>query len=205
MTSLDVCQRKPIVATAGLDCSIRVWNYVDNTLELSRYFSEEVFSLALHPSGLFLLAGFGDKLRLLNLLMDDIRPVREFSIRECKECRFSQGGHMFAAAQGNIIQVGGSDGRGGRGEGGEEEDLFFPLVPTLGPLRLIYTRYCSAASSSAPHLTLTLTRARAPLPPPPPALLDMDLPERGQPQGAQRARALAVLVRRRHKARLLRH
>lgn len=78
---------------------------MDNTLELSRFFAEEIMSLSLHPSGHFLLAGFGDKLRLMNLLMEDIRPVREFSIRECKECRFSNGGHLFAAAQGNIIQV----------------------------------------------------------------------------------------------------
>lgn len=37
--------------------------------------------------------------------MDDFRPMREFSIRSCRECRFSNGGHMFAAAHGNIIQL----------------------------------------------------------------------------------------------------
>jgi WD40 repeat protein len=174
VTSLDVCQRKPIVATAGLDCSIRVWNYVDNTLELSRYFSEEIFSLALHPSGLFLLAGFGDKLRLLNLLMDDIRPVREFSIRECKECRFSQGGHMFAAAQGNIIQV-------RRTERAKRNSPMSALsFPTL-----------------IPHIS--------PNSPVSPALLHLDLSERGQPQGPQRPRAVALLVGRRHQARVVWH
>lgn len=43
--------------------------------------------------------GFSDKLRLLNLLMDDIRACREFPIRGCRECRFSNGGHLFAAVQ----------------------------------------------------------------------------------------------------------
>eukprot|EP00049_Salpingoeca_infusionum_P018833 m.358992 g.358992 ORF g.358992 m.358992 type:complete len:1196 (+) comp18362_c0_seq1:186-3773(+) len=105
ITGLDVAVRKPLIATTSLDCSIRVWNYHTHALELVKYFSEAAYSVAIHPSGLFVLVGFGDKLRLMNLLMDDIRPFREFSIRECRECRFSNGGHVFAAAQGNIIQL----------------------------------------------------------------------------------------------------
>ncbi len=43
--------------------------------------------MALHPSGLFILVGFSEKLRLMNLLIDDIRPFKEFLIRGCKEVR----------------------------------------------------------------------------------------------------------------------
>jgi hypothetical protein len=78
---------------------------VDNTLELVKVFQEEIHSIAIHPSGHFVLVGFGDKLRLMNLLIDDIRPVFAFALRECRECRFSNGGHIFAAAQGAVIQV----------------------------------------------------------------------------------------------------
>ncbi|ORY53582.1 WD40 repeat-like protein [Rhizoclosmatium globosum] len=46
-----------------------------------------------------------DKLRLMNLLIDDIRPFREFTIRGCRECRFSNGGQYFAAVHGNTIQI----------------------------------------------------------------------------------------------------
>ncbi|KAJ3085124.1 Cilia- and flagella-associated protein 57 [Quaeritorhiza haematococci] len=46
-----------------------------------------------------------DKLRLMNVLMDDLRLFREFGIRGCRECRFSNGGHIFAAVHGNMIQL----------------------------------------------------------------------------------------------------
>jgi len=49
--------------------------------------------------------GFSDKLRLCNLLVDDIRPYREFSIKGCRECSFSNGGKYFAAVNGPVIQV----------------------------------------------------------------------------------------------------
>ena len=39
-------------------------------------FTEECYSIAFHPSGLHVLCGFSDKLRLMNLLMDDIRPYK---------------------------------------------------------------------------------------------------------------------------------
>ncbi len=44
--------------------------------------------MALHPTGLFVLVGFSEKLRLMNLLIDDIRPFKEFMIRGCKEVRY---------------------------------------------------------------------------------------------------------------------
>ncbi|KNC99492.1 uncharacterized protein SPPG_04888 [Spizellomyces punctatus DAOM BR117] len=105
VTGLDTCVRKPILVTCSVDRSIRIWNYQTNTCELVKYFSEEPFSVALHPSGLYILVGFSDKLRLMNILMDDLRVFREFGLRGCRECRFSSGGHMFAAAQGNMIQI----------------------------------------------------------------------------------------------------
>jgi hypothetical protein len=46
-----------------------------------RYFPEEALSCSIHPSGMHLLVGFSDKLRLLNILMDDIRPYHEFNVR----------------------------------------------------------------------------------------------------------------------------
>lgn len=54
-------------------------------MEIYREFSEEAFSIALHPSGLYVLVGFSDKLRLMNILIDDIKQFKEFTIRGCKE------------------------------------------------------------------------------------------------------------------------
>ena len=58
-----------------------------SSLDLYKEFQEEAYSVALHPSGLFVLVGFSEKLRLMNLLIDDIRPFKEFMIRGCREVR----------------------------------------------------------------------------------------------------------------------
>lgn len=105
ITGLDVCVRKPIVVTCGQDKTIRVWNYLNKTLDLKAEFQEVPQCIALHPSGLHVLVGFTDKLRLMNLLMDDIRGYKEFVIKSCSEVQFSHGGHMFAAMNIGLIQV----------------------------------------------------------------------------------------------------
>jgi len=105
ITGLDVCVLKPLIVTCSTDKSVRIWNYLDKTLEQWKEFHEEAMSVAYHPSGFFVLVGFQDKLRLMNVLMDDIRMFREMSIKNCRECRFSNGGQYFAAAHGNAIQI----------------------------------------------------------------------------------------------------
>uniref|UniRef100_A0A3P8WGP1 Cilia and flagella associated protein 57 n=1 Tax=Cynoglossus semilaevis TaxID=244447 RepID=A0A3P8WGP1_CYNSE len=105
ITGLSTCLWKPLAATSSLDCSIRIWNYETKLLELYKEFQEEAYSVSLHPTGLFVLVGFADKLRLMNLVLDDIRTFKEFNVRGCRECAFSNGGHMFAAVNGNIIQI----------------------------------------------------------------------------------------------------
>ena len=105
ITGLDTCVRKPLVATCSRDRSIKVWNYVEHTLEMSRIFHTEATCIAMHPSGLHILVGFSDKLRFMNLYGDDIREFKSFPIRQCTECRFSTGGQYFAAVHGNIISI----------------------------------------------------------------------------------------------------
>jgi len=63
------------------------FNFVFSNLELYKNFAEEAYSIALHPSGLYVVVGFTDKLRLMNLLIDDIRTFREFPVRGCREVK----------------------------------------------------------------------------------------------------------------------
>ncbi|XP_005410690.1 PREDICTED: cilia- and flagella-associated protein 57 isoform X1 [Chinchilla lanigera] len=105
ITGLATCIRKPLIATCSLDRSIRIWNYESNTLELFKEYQEEAYTISLHPSGHYIVVGFADKLRLMNLLIDDIRPFKEYSVRGCRECSFSNGGHLFAAVNGNVIHI----------------------------------------------------------------------------------------------------
>nr|XP_004672541.1 cilia- and flagella-associated protein 57 [Jaculus jaculus] len=105
ITGLATCIRKPLIATCSLDRSVRIWNYESNTLELFKEYQEEAYTISLHPSGHYIVVGFADKVRLMNLLIDDIRPFKEYSVRGCKECAFSNGGHLFAAVNGNVIHI----------------------------------------------------------------------------------------------------
>lgn len=105
VSGVDACIRKPWVATCGHDRSVRVWNYDERTCELYKFWPEEAFSIALHPSGFMVLVGFADKLRLMNVLMEDIVVFKEFGIKACKECNFSNGGQFFAAVNSNTIQL----------------------------------------------------------------------------------------------------
>ncbi|XP_036925516.1 cilia- and flagella-associated protein 57 isoform X2 [Sturnira hondurensis] len=104
ITGLATCIRKPLIATCSLDRSVRIWNYESN-LELYKEYQEEAYAISLHPSGHFIVVGFADKLCLMNLLIDDIRSFKEYSVRGCRECAFSNGGHLFAAVNGNVIHV----------------------------------------------------------------------------------------------------
>ena len=105
VTGIDACVKKPLVATCSADKTVRVWNYLDMTLELKKTFVEEAFSVSFHPSGLHVLVGFADKLRLCNLLVNDVSAYKEFAVKACCECRFSNGGQLFAAVDGSVVQV----------------------------------------------------------------------------------------------------
>ncbi|XP_055341475.1 cilia- and flagella-associated protein 57-like isoform X2 [Paramacrobiotus metropolitanus] len=105
VTGVDICVRKPLVASCSADRSVRIWNFYNRDCEIWKKFPEEPHSIALHPSGLYLLAGFTDKLKLMHILNDDIKTVRDLSIRGCKEVKFCRGGHLFAAANGSIVQI----------------------------------------------------------------------------------------------------
>ena len=98
---MDTCLRKSLLITVGADRKVMVWNYADRTLELSKQFAEEAFSVAMHPSGFHVIVGFFDKLRVMNLLMEDLKTFKEVPVKSCRDVRFSHGGQLFAAANAN--------------------------------------------------------------------------------------------------------
>eukprot|EP00297_Palpitomonas_bilix_P002910 CAMPEP_0113911248 /NCGR_PEP_ID=MMETSP0780_2-20120614/28068_1 /TAXON_ID=652834 /ORGANISM="Palpitomonas bilix" /LENGTH=634 /DNA_ID=CAMNT_0000907679 /DNA_START=120 /DNA_END=2021 /DNA_ORIENTATION=+ /assembly_acc=CAM_ASM_000599 len=105
IVSMDVAVRKPLIVTAGFDHTVRIWNYYDKVCEVKKAFGEEIFSTSFHPSGFHVLVGQSDKLRLFDVLLDDLKLAQEFPIKACKESRFSQGGQYFAAVNGHSVAV----------------------------------------------------------------------------------------------------
>jgi WD40 repeat protein len=65
----------------------------------------QALCVALHPSGYHVLIGFGDKLRLMNVLNDTLTLYKEFQIKNCRECQFSHGGQYFAAVHNTTILI----------------------------------------------------------------------------------------------------
>lgn len=106
ITGLAMCAWKPIFMTCGkVDRTVRIWNYETESLEMIKQYDEDVFSVALHPTGLFAAIGFEEKLRFMIVLLNDIQTCREFPIRECKLTAFSSHGHYFAVANESAIQI----------------------------------------------------------------------------------------------------
>jgi cilia- and flagella-associated protein 57 len=54
---------------------VRIWNWQDMSLELVKQFQDEAYSIAIHPNGLLVVAGFANKLRLLVVLLDDLKVI----------------------------------------------------------------------------------------------------------------------------------
>lgn len=64
------------------------------------------YSLSVHPNGLYILAAFYTNIKLMAILIDDITPFWETnSIASCTMCKFSNGGHLFAAIWNSNIMV----------------------------------------------------------------------------------------------------
>ncbi|KAH8948197.1 hypothetical protein BDL97_11G082700 [Sphagnum fallax] len=106
ITGMDICLLKPFVVSCSKDMSVRVWNYVEHCCEIVKYFPSEALSISLHPTGLYVVVGFPESIKLFNLLVDDLQLWREFPIiKNCVICAFSTGGQYFAAVNGNNVHI----------------------------------------------------------------------------------------------------
>jgi len=101
----DTCICKPLLLTLGADHTVRLWNYLTGQQEFCKHYLEEIYSIAFHPSGHHAIIGFPDKLRVMNVCLDEFRLIWEIPIKTCRLCKVSCGGHLFAAVQGSIINI----------------------------------------------------------------------------------------------------
>jgi hypothetical protein len=49
--------------------------------------------------------GFEDKLRLMSVLLDELRLVKELGIKGCREVAFCNGGHLLAAVNATTVSI----------------------------------------------------------------------------------------------------
>jgi WD40 repeat protein len=111
ISSMDICTQRPILVTAcQSDSSIRIWNYQAMRCELAKKFSirnhaNPLLSVAIHPNGYYLAAGFTDKVRIFYLMSNQLRIYREIALSLSNCIKFSYGGQILACTYQSDIHL----------------------------------------------------------------------------------------------------
>ncbi len=105
ITGMDLALWKPLLATTGMDKTLRLWNPTEKKMEAMHQFEEEATSMALHPSGLYAAVAFAEKVQILSLLLDGFAHCRDLNVRGVNIVRFSNGGQFIACGTGSVVQV----------------------------------------------------------------------------------------------------
>lgn len=105
ITGIDTCIRKPFIATCSIDGTVRILDYHKSSLIVCQRFNTTCHSIAIHPSGLYCVIGFADKLKFIKILGSTLVEEKFYAIRKCEEVKFSKGGQFFAAVNGTIINI----------------------------------------------------------------------------------------------------
>jgi cilia- and flagella-associated protein 57 len=78
---LTVCSRNSLRGSGE--------RYLDYSLIARQVFGVEVFAVALHPSGLHILVGCSDRLRLMHVTRGSLKPANELPLKNVMEVRSS--------------------------------------------------------------------------------------------------------------------
>ena len=103
--SIDICSRKPLLASYSEDHTLKLINYKTHTILFTKDLLEDAYAITLHPSGLHIVIAYHDKVRIYHILVEDIKLCKEVSVKACKQCMFSPGGRLLALAHGSMISV----------------------------------------------------------------------------------------------------
>ncbi len=105
VTSIDTCIRKTLVATCSTDRTLTLWNYDKSSIEMCQYFDEDLLSVAMHPSGMYLLLATTNSLKYMSILTNKVQVLVVYNVRSCSNCLFTHGGHEFVIVHGTVVQV----------------------------------------------------------------------------------------------------
>jgi len=103
--ALDVCARKPLIASVAKDHRLKIWDYRSKRCEVSRTFREPPICVALHPSGLYVLVVFPAQVKLLALLEGEASDVASLNATSASFCSFARGGHAFCLVNKAVVTI----------------------------------------------------------------------------------------------------
>lgn len=112
VTGIATCMKRHIVVTAGADKTIRVWSYQSTnwvlTLEICQTMHDEIYTVALHPSGNYLVASFNSSIQFFNIYPRRIEKYHEIpkgSGGICNHIKFTTHGNLVAIQLGGEVHV----------------------------------------------------------------------------------------------------
>ncbi|KAF4693128.1 hypothetical protein FOZ62_006081 [Perkinsus olseni] len=90
-----------MVTVSSEDKSLRIWRLPSACMEFSRAFlGDEPLDVAVHPVGGFIIAvAFVEKIRIFQVVDDDLAVLKELPYRKATPLAWSAGGHYLAVAQ----------------------------------------------------------------------------------------------------------
>mmetsp|Transcript_8880 Transcript_8880/g.1274 ORF Transcript_8880/g.1274 Transcript_8880/m.1274 type:complete len:141 (-) Transcript_8880:1515-1937(-) len=95
-----------VIASIGADNYLRIWNPDKGWIcELAYEFQEPPLSVAIHPIGLQVAIGFGDKLKVAYLSSEGLMVALENVSKECKSVKYNRSGSYLAAGSEMTITI----------------------------------------------------------------------------------------------------
>ncbi|SOV18643.1 conserved Plasmodium protein, unknown function [Plasmodium sp. gorilla clade G2] len=105
INDFDVCLKHPLIILCYDDNMIRIVNYRKKEVVLENSFNNEPLHLSIHCSGHLLMVAFTDKLRIFHILYNKLKIKKEFFLKNCSCCKYSNGGNFMAVSKISTIYI----------------------------------------------------------------------------------------------------
>ncbi|CRH04069.1 conserved Plasmodium protein, unknown function [Plasmodium relictum] len=105
INDFDVCMKHPLIIICYDDNNIKIINYKKKEIVMTNSFNNEPLRVSIHCSGHLLLVAFTDKLRLFHILYNKLKIKKEFFLKNCSCCKFSNGGNFMAVSKISTIYI----------------------------------------------------------------------------------------------------
>ncbi|XP_015903348.2 cilia- and flagella-associated protein 57-like [Parasteatoda tepidariorum] len=102
--SLSCARGRSLIATCSKNIFI-LWNYESKNQEAYLKFKDEILSMALHPTGLYVAIGFKYYARVCTIVCNGLKDKKTLKVESCSKISFSNGGQYLVLANDFCMSV----------------------------------------------------------------------------------------------------
>jgi WD40 repeat protein len=100
VNQLSVSVTKQLMASCSEDNTVKIWNFFEHEGYkkrdvLTHAFHEELLSVSLHPSRLFVEVGLSSSFKIFATVNDTLAVLKEAQTDNCRFIKYSRGGHFL--------------------------------------------------------------------------------------------------------------